>query len=101
MNYENVFELFREQFETDKDIEVVHFKRGYQIFVWDHAQEAYSPHGELINNPEKLYVELLDETKRYYEFKYRNAETGIVDEEQRKIINKILKEIEEKSVRFR
>lgn len=74
MTFEKILETFKEQFEIDKNIEVVKFRRGYQIFVWDERKQAYIPNAELIKTPETLLKKLIEETETYYILKYSEHE---------------------------
>lgn len=93
MTFEKIMEIFKEQFEIDKDIEVAKFRRGYQIFIWDNKKQAYIPNAELIHSEERLFSELLEETRRFYEWKYRDPKSNQIDSENsikiECIINKI------------
>lgn len=96
MTFEKVIEIFKEQFEIDKDIEVANFRRGYQIFIWDSRQECYIPNDELIQTPERLFEELLDETRRFYKIKYRKPGTETVDDVHKLEIERIIAELKNK-----
>lgn len=96
MTFETVIEIFKEQFEIDKDIEVAKFRRGYQIFIWDSKKEAYVANNLLLQTPEELFDELIKETIRYYEIKYRNTTTEKVDEKHKKKIDLIISSLKEK-----
>lgn len=97
MTFEKIMEIFKPQFEIDKDIEVAKFRRGYQIFIWDDKKQAYIPNAELIHSEKQLFNELLEETKRFYEWKYRNSVTGKIDDEHKKEAEAIISELKSKS----
>lgn len=96
MTFEKIMEVFKEQFEIDKDIEVARFRRGYQIFIWDNKKQAYIPNAELIQSEEKLIDELLDETRRFYELRYRNSVTDEMDDNCNIKIENIINELKYK-----
>lgn len=96
MTFEKIMEIFKEQFEIDKDIEAVKFRRGYQIFIWDDKQHDYIPNAELIPTLDELFEKLLDETRAFYEMKYRDSETEMIDDEHCKIIDDIIENLKSK-----
>lgn len=90
MTFEQIMEIFKDHFEIDKDIEVVNFRHGYQIFVWGEKQNKYIPDAELITTREELFESILDEIERFYELKYHELESGKLCDESKNKINAII-----------
>ena len=96
MTFEKIMEIFKKQFEIDKDIEVAKFRKGYQIFIWDDKKQAYIPNAELIHSEEQLFSELLEETRRFYEWKYQYSSAGETPDNHKKEISSIINELKNK-----
>lgn len=96
MTYEQIMEVFKEQLEICKNLEVASFRQGYQIFMWSEEEEIYMPVFSPLKTPQELFDSLLDITKAFYEIEYENPDTGEISEIHRIIIDKIIAGLTEK-----
>lgn len=88
MTFEKVMEIFKNYLKEDKDIEVVKLNHGYYIFVWDSKKANYVINNQLIQSPKEMFDELYAEAKIYYESMFKNKSTGIIEDKQKRIIDK-------------
>ena len=65
LTFENVFEIFKDYLEADKDIEVVLTKRGYLRLLWD-SSECSIEEDALCKTPEELFDRLLSDCEDYH-----------------------------------
>lgn len=60
MTFEIVMEIFAALLARRQDIEVVHLKRGCQIFLWKEEEGFYMASGALHETPDGLFRALTD-----------------------------------------
>lgn len=66
MTFEQVFEIFKDYMEQDKDLEVVKTKKGYLRIIW-YDNFPYCEDGYLCQTPEELFDQLLEDCQSFHE----------------------------------
>ena len=93
MTFEKVLEIFKEQIKLDNNMEIIKFRHGYRIFIWDNIEQDYHPNGELITSPRELFNALLYETEHFLELKYTDPSTDRLDEIHKSEIKRIVSDL--------
>ncbi len=66
MTFEQVFEIFEDYMEQDKELEVVKTKKGYLRIIW-YDNLPYCEDGYLCQTPEELFDRLLEDCQSFHE----------------------------------
>ena len=86
MTFEQVFEIFEDYMEQDKDLEVVKTKKGYLRIIW-YDDLPYCEDGYLCQTPEELFDRLLEDCQSFHEDTKRAEELCRLYLEKRKEAN--------------
>lgn len=66
MTFEQVFTIFKDYMEQDKELEVVKTKKGYLRIIWSGGL-PYCEDGYLCRTPEELFDRLLSDCQSFHE----------------------------------
>lgn len=95
LTFEQVFTIFYDYLEEDRDVEVVMTKRGHLRILWA-GKYPYCDESTLCETPEELFDCLINDCKGYYEAMITKGRRELTSEDREQAMAKASRFIEKR-----